>query len=501
MKMIVEAKKRKQELAKKQPAAFELEQTVLGAILIDKDAFMVVADILHVKVFYPERHQIIYKAILNLYEKSWPIDVLTVAEELKRLGCLSQVGNLAYISELTMKVASSANIEFHSRIIIQKYLRRQLGQLSGKLAKDHSDNSKDVFDILEQIGEDVFSIHQSVFTKQYSTMAQLGVQSRKQREEVLLNGKKDGLPSGFTKFDKKIRGFHPSDFTILAGRPGMGKTSAAICIALNNAKIGNPVGLFSLEMSGLQLYNRMLSIESEIEGEKIALSNYDDVQAQTMVQIEESLTELPIFIDDTGGLSLTEFRVKARRMVKNKGVKLIIVDYLQLMSHDLKKGNREQEISIISRGIKALAKELNIPIIALSQLSRAVETRGGDKRPLLSDLRESGSLEQDTDMVIFAYRAEYYQIFEDEEGNSLKGKAELIVSKNRHGALDTIQLGFKAKYTKFTDEDAIDGEFTNFEEVTEEDNFSSFQQQVASMNNNNIVTRQSKINDDEDIPF
>ena len=384
---------------KVQPQAVPLEEAVLGALMLDKEALTVVLDILRSNSFYLDSHQAIYKAMIRLFERSQPIDLLTVAEELRKKGELEIAGGPAYLSELTMKVASSANIEYHARIIAQKYIQRELIRVSTSIIKDAFEDTTDVFDLLDTAEQGLFSIAQQNMNKSYDTMGSLASQALKQMES--LKGQTDGLtgvPTGFAELDRLTSGWQPSDLIILAGRPGMGKTSFVLSLARNAAMdFKKGVALFSLEMSSLQLATRIISIEAEIEGSKMRNGQLEEYEWQQLHSAIERVSEIPIFIDDTPGINVFELRAKCRRLKMQHDIQMIIIDYLQLMSGggESAKGNREQEVSMISRALKGLAKELNVPVIALSQLSRAVETRGGTKRPQLSDLRESGCLTGD----------------------------------------------------------------------------------------------------------
>ena len=475
---------------KVQPQAIPLEEVVLGAIMLEKDALSNVMDIIRAESFYTDAHQLIFKAMLRLFERLHPIDLLTVMEELKKSGDLEPAGGPAYLAELTNRVASAANIEFHARIISQKHIQRELITVSTKIIKDAFEDTTDVFELLDDAEQGLFAITQQNLSRSYESMSSLASKALKQIEE--LKNKEDGLtgiPTGFNDLDRVTSGWQPSDLIIIAARPGMGKTSFVLSAAKNAAgEFNKPVAFFSLEMSSLQLAQRVISIEAEISGSKMRTGQLEDYEWQQLQSAIEKVSEIPIFIDDTPGINIFELRAKARRLKMQHDISLVIIDYLQLMSGGGEgKGNREQEVSNISRGLKGLAKELNIPVIALSQLSRAVETRGGTKRPQLSDLRESGSIEQDADIVGFIYRPEYYQILEDEEGMSLKGIAEFIIGKHRNGALKTVQL-------KFTDEFA---RFSNLEDP----NFNDLPGDTFEMPQSSIITRPSKMNDDEDIPF
>jgi replicative DNA helicase len=471
-----------------QPQAVPLEEAVLGAVMLDKNALPVVLDILRPDSFYTEAHKMIYAAMLRLFEKSQPIDLLTVTEALKKSGELEAIGGPYYLVELSNKVASAANIEFHARIIAQKFIQRELIRVSTNIIKDSFEDTTDVFDLLDSAEQGLFEIAENNMSKGYETMGSLATKALKLLEE--LKNKEDGLtgiPSGFTNLDRLTSGWQPSDLIIVAARPGMGKTSFVLSLAKNAAlDFNKPVAVFSLEMASIQLAQRLISMEAQVSSSKLRNGQLEEYEWQQLHSAFEKVSEIPIFIDDTPSINVFELRAKCRRLKMQHDIQLVIIDYLQLMTNSpdsSKGGNREQEISSISRALKALAKELNIPVIALSQLSRAVEVRGGSKRPQLSDLRESGAIEQDADIVSFIYRPEYYQILEDEEGNTLKGIAEIIIAKHRNGALDTIKLKFVDKYARFDNLDDFDmGGFDPFDD-------------------NPIITRPSRMNNDDDIPF
>ncbi len=477
---------------KVQPQARDLEEAVLGALMLDKNALAIVLDILRAESFYYDGHQLIYKAMLRLFEHSQPVDMLTVMEELKKTSDLDAVGGPPYLAELTNRVASAANTEYHARIIAQKFIQRELIRVSTEIIRNAYEDTTDVFDLLDEAEQGLFSIAQQNMSRGVESMSSLASKALKQLEE--LKNKEDGLtgiPSGFSALDRITSGWQPSDLVILAARPGMGKTSFVLSLARNAAtEFEKPVAVFSLEMSSLQLAQRLISMEAEISGNKMRNGQLEEYEWQQLHSAIERIGEAPIHIDDTPGINIFELRAKARRLKMQHDIQLIIIDYLQLMSGgaDNQRGNREQEISSISRALKGLAKELEVPVIALSQLSRAVEVRGGSKRPQLSDLRESGAIEQDADIVSFIYRPEYYQIMEDEEGQSLKGVAEIIIAKHRNGALDTVKLRFTDKFARFSDLDEPD--FEAMPENTLETPYS------------NVITRPTRINnDDDDITF
>ena len=401
------------------PQAIELEEAVLGALMLDNEALSDTIDILKPEYFYRMEHQKIFDAIIVLFNESKPVDILTVIEQLKKAGELENIGGAFYITQLTNNVASSANTEYHARIIVEKFIQRSLIQISSNIIKDAFDETIDVFDLLSKAEQDLFSVTEGSLRKSYDKMSVLITNAIQSIEE--LKNKKDGLsgvPSGFSKLDRVTSGWQKSDLIIIAGRPGMGKTALVLTMARNIAiNHKTPIGIFSLEMSSDQLVNRLISSESEIPSGKLRKGNLEEYEFVQLHEKIRDLAEAPIYIDDTPGLSVFELRAKARRLVKNHGVQIIIVDYLQLMTAGgNKSGNREQEISTISRSLKGIAKELKIPVIALSQVNRGVESRTStSKRPILADLRESGAIEQDADIVTFIYRPEYYKIYEWEK--------------------------------------------------------------------------------------
>ncbi|MCB9080512.1 MAG: replicative DNA helicase [Lewinellaceae bacterium] len=476
---------------RKPPQAVPLEEAVLGATMLDKDAISVVLDILQPESFYLEAHQLIYRAMLRLFERSQPVDLLTVTEELKKTAHLEAIGGPYYLVELTNKVASAANLEYHARLISQKYIQRELIRVSTDIIRDAYEDTTDVFDLLDDAEQGLFSIAEKNMTRTVEAMGSLASKALKQMEE--LKTKEDGLtgiPTGFTNLDRLTSGWQPSDLIIIAARPGMGKTSFVLSLAKNSSvDFKKPVALFSLEMSSLQLAQRLISMEAEISLSKMRSGKLEEYEWQQLRTAIERISDAQIFIDDTPGINVFELRAKCRRMKMQYDIQMIIIDYLQLMTGggENQRGNREQEVSAISRALKGLAKELEVPVIALSQLSRAVEVRGGSKRPQLSDLRESGSIEQDADIVAFIYRPEYYQILEDEQGQSLKGVAEVIVAKHRNGATDTVKLRFTDQFARFSNLDDPD--------------FGAFPSDVFDNPFPNVITRPSKMNEDEDIPF
>jgi len=443
-------------LGKLQPQARDLEEAVLGALMLEKDALSAVVEILKPEVFYVDAHQKIFQAIITLFSNTLPVDILTVTAQLRKQGDLEMVGGAYYITELTNRVASAANIEYHARIVSQKYIQRELIRISTDVINQSYDDTSDVFELLDFAEQNLFQIAQNNLRRDSRKMDDLLKESIKQLES--LRNKEDaltGVPSGFTALDRMTNGWQKSDLVIIAARPAMGKTAFVLSCARNAAvQFNKPVVVFSLEMSSLQLTNRLISGETEIEQEKIRKGNLMDWEWQQLTSKIGALNEAPLIIDDTPALNVFEFRAKCRRLKAQYDIQMIIIDYLQLMQGraDGKNGNREQEISSISRALKQVAKELEVPVIALSQLSRAVENRpGGSKRPMLSDLRESGAIEQDADMVLFLYRPEYYGLDQDENGNSTAGIGEVIIAKHRNGETGTVPLRFIGKYVKFTD--------------------------------------------------
>ena len=448
------------------PQALDLEEVVLGAMMIDKKGVDEVIDILSPEAFYKEAHQYIFDAIFKLFENSEPIDLLTVSSQLRKDQKLDQVGGDFYLISLTQKVSSSAHIEFHARIILQKFIQRSLIKISNEIIEDSYDETKDVFDLLDKAESKLYEVTQGNIKKSSETAQDLVIQAKKKIEEISNKEGLSGIPSGFDKLDKLTSGWQESDLIIVAARPGMGKTALTLSMARNIAVNQNiPVAFFSLEMASVQLITRLISSETGLSSEKLRTGRLEKHEWEQLNVKVKSLEKAPLFIDDTPSLSIFDLRAKARRLSSQHGIKLIVVDYLQLMTAGggQKGGNREQEISMISRNLKALAKELSIPVIALSQLSRAVETRGGSKRPLLSDLRESGAIEQDADIVSFIYRPEYYKIdeWDDEERTPTDGQAEFIVAKHRNGGLDNIRLKFIGNLGKFDNLDDFVKPFGN----------------------------------------
>ena len=444
------------------PQAIDLEEVVLGAMMIDKKGVDEVIDILSPDAFYLEKHQHIFEAIFMLFQESQPIDLLTVSNQLKTNGKLELSGGDFYLISLTQKVSSSAHIEFHARIILQKFIQRSLIKISNEIIEDSYDETKDVFDLLDKAESRLYEVTQGNIKKSSETAQDLVRQAKTKIEEISKKEGMSGIPSGFDKLDALTSGWQESDLIIVAARPGMGKTALTLSMARNIAVNQNiPVAFFSLEMASVQLITRLISSETGLSSEKLRTGKLEKHEWEQLNVKVKDLEKAPLFIDDTPSLSIFDLRAKARRLASQHGIKMIIIDYLQLMTAAGNGGNREQEISTISRNLKALAKELSVPVIALSQLSRAVETRGGSKRPLLSDLRESGAIEQDADIVSFIYRPEYYKIdeWDDDEQSPTEGQAEFIVAKHRNGGLENIRLKFIGHLGKFDNLDDFSSPF------------------------------------------
>jgi len=489
------------------PQARDLEEAVLGAIMLEKNALDAVVDILKPECFYVDAHQRIYRAMKSLANKSQPIDILTVVEELRTMEELEMVGGAFFVTRLTNTVVSSANIEAHARIILQKFIQRELIRISGEIIGDAYEDSADVFDLLDDAESKLFEITNNHLRKNFDTIDSVLVKTIQRIEDMRhKNEEVTGVPSGFRTLDQVTYGWQNTDLIILAARPAVGKTAFALNLVRNAALSPikkTPVAFFSLEMSSGQLVQRILSAESEIWLEKIARGKLEEHEMkQLYAKGIQRLAEAPIFIDDTPALNIFELRAKCRRLKNKHNIGMVIIDYLQLMSgsNDNKNGNREQEISSISRNLKGLAKELNIPIIALSQLSRAVETRKeGNKMPQLSDLRESGAIEQDADMVMFLYRPEYYDINQNEMGESNRGETHVRIAKHRNGSLETVKLRAMLHIQKFVEDDG--SEFGGM--GLPEGNWTPVQGNDGDGARMFIQTgsRMNSMNDEEDAPF
>ncbi len=483
------------------PQALDLEEVVLGAMMIDKKGVDEVIDILSPDAFYKEAHQYIFEAIYKLFESSEPIDLLTVSAQLRKDKRLDMVGGDFYLISLTQKVSSSAHIEFHARIILQKFIQRSLIRISNEIIEDSYDESQDVFDLLDKAEARLYEVTQGNIKKSSESAQELVIQAKKKIEEISNKEGLSGIPSGFDKVDRVTSGWQDSDLIIIAARPGMGKTALTLSMARNiSVNKDIPVAFFSLEMSSVQLITRLISSETGLSSEKLRTGRLEKHEWEQLNVKVKALEKAPLFIDDTPSLSIFDLRAKARRLKSKHDIKLIVVDYLQLMTTGAsqKGGNREQEISMISRNLKALAKELSVPVIALSQLSRAVETRGGSKRPILSDLRESGAIEQDADIVSFIYRPEYYKIdeWDDEERTPTEGQAELIIAKHRNGGLDSIRLKFIGHLGKFDNLDDFDSPFEFHSKMNAAANDDTFKTDNYPSPDQAFGTE-----DEDDIPF
>lgn len=474
------------------PQALDVEEAVLGALLLEKNALSAVIDLLRPEVFYKETHQIIYKAIVKLYSNSEPVDLITVTNQLRSDGTLDIIGGPFYITQLTHSIASAANIEFHAKIIIEKYIQRKMIETSSGIIREAYEDSTDVFELLDKAEAELFNISQENFRRQYEPIDSLVKLAMKDIETAMSEkGTLRGVPSGFTDLDRITGGWQKTDLIIIAARPSMGKTSVALSMALNNITKFNPpypVAIFSLEMSSSQLVKRFISSHTGIPLSKLIKGELNDTEWQLINQNLNPLLNAKLYIDDTPALSIFELRSKCRRLKEQHDIQIVYIDYLQLMTGDPSlRGVREQEISSISRGLKNLAKELDIPVVVLSQLNRGVETRGGSKKPILADLRESGAIEQDADMVLFVFRHEVYDIDVDDAGRPTAGMANLIIAKHRNGALGEVRLRFKKECAKFEDPDIFYEEGNQaFPPMDNNENFDS---------QSTIITVSSKMNE------
>ena len=438
------------------PSAIDLEEAIIGGMLIDKAAVYQVLMIIHDSdVFYRESNKLIFEAIRLLSNENKGVDLLTVTNELKREGNLEVVGDMYYLIGLTQKVASTAHIEEHCRIVMQYWVKRKVIEISNKQIADAYAETVDVFDLVDSAEKGLDAINEMLDTgKSTATFADALMQVV-ERVELLSNKTSTevvGVTTGFTNVDHFTGGWQESDLVIVAARPGMGKTSLILKNLLEIALNNKAVGMFSLEMSVQQLAARLIAINSNFHLAQLIKKGFEhDRYFNTLNEVVGAMEKLNIYVDDSAGISIQQLQMKARMWKRKYNIQALFVDYIQLMSGDSKNGNREQEISTISRRLKQLAKELNIPVIALSQLSRSVETRGGDKRPRLSDLRESGAIEQDADTVCFIFRPEYYDMQCDPELESLGANTELIFAKYRSGSLETKGLYWQGDKTKFMD--------------------------------------------------
>ena len=442
------------------PQALDMEEAVLGAIMLEKEAVITIMDILKPASFYKEAHQKIFKAVLYLNVKEYPVDLYTVTEELRSHNELDSVGGPVYLTQLTSKVVSAANVDYHARIVAQKYIQRELIRVSTEIQNRSFDDSIDVTELLDFSENELFQIAEGNIKREVAPINMVIKEAIREIEEA---GKREdalvGIPSGFTKLDRLTSGWQKADLVIIAARPSMGKTAFALSMARNIAVEHNKgVAVFSCEMSSIQLVNRLIIAETDIPGDKIKNGRLNEDEWKQLDTRIKKLVQAPIYIDDTPAISIFELRAKCRRLMAQRKLDIVIVDYLQLMSGPENAGSREQEVSTISRSLKSIAKELNVPILALSQLNRSVEMRGGTKRPLLSDLRESGAIEQDADMVVFIHRQEKFGIPTFEDGTSTRGIAEIILAKNRNGPVDDVRLRFREERAQFVDIDDFDVE-------------------------------------------
>ncbi len=440
------------------PQAIDMEEAVLGAIMLEKEAVITILDILKPESFYKDAHRKYSRQFLICHSREFPVDLYTVTEELRAHNELESVGGPVYLTQLTSKVVSAANVDYHARIVAQKYIQRELIRVSTEIQTRSFDDTYDVTELLDFSENALFQIAEGNIKREVSPINMVIKEAIREIEEA---GKREdalvGTPSGFTKLDRLTSGWQKSELIIIAARPSMGKTAFALSMARNMAiDHGKNVAIFSCEMSSIQLVNRLIIAETDIPGDKIRNGRLSEEEWKQLDTRIKKLVQAPIFIDDTPAISIFELRAKCRRLMAQHKLDIVIVDYLQLMSGPENAGSREQEVSNISRSLKSIAKELNVPIIALSQLNRSVEMRGGTKRPLLSDLRESGAIEQDADMVVFIHRQEKFGIPTFEDGSSTKGIAEIILAKNRNGPVDDVRLRFREEKAQFVDIDEFD---------------------------------------------
>ena len=444
-------------LSKLYPQAVDIEKSVLGGIIIEEDAILEVVNIINVDTFYSSQNKEVYKAILNLFENHLPIDLRTVIDQLKKNGSLEKKEKEEYVISLIDRVVSGANIEYHSFLILEYAIKREIINISREILKQALDPTTDIFNLIDTAEQKMLDVSSKNIKKNYSDLNTLLKETISTIDQKRNNKTGiTGIPSGFNSLDKITSGWQKSDLIIIAARPGMGKTAFTLSLVRNAAVMNNtPVALFSLEMSSTQLVSRLISAESELDATKINSGQLENYEWEQLKHKTNIISKAPIYIDDTPSLSVSELRTKCRKLKVKHDIQMIVIDYLQLLTSNnlFNKGtfNREQEISYISRSLKSIAKELEVPVITPSQLSRAVETRGGDKRPMLSDLRESGAIEQDADIVMFLYRPEYYGLFSEDNDFNIKGITELIIAKHRNGPLDTAFAKFINKYVKFED--------------------------------------------------
>ena len=436
------------------PSVPEVEMAVLGAMLIDNDAVPKAIEILKAESFFDKRNRVIFESMSSLYESNEPIDTVSVYEELKKEGKSDDAGGAAYLSKLTQDISSAANIDYHARVVLEKWILRQLISASFEIANSAYEGNEDVFDLLDAAESKIFQISEKGIKESFKSMDKAVKEALELIEAIHSKSISSfSVPTGFFELDELLGGFQKSDLIIIAARPSMGKTAFAMSAA-RNAAIDHqvPIAVFSLEMATIQLATRLISAEARINAHNVRTGKFKAEEGAKISRTVHKLSKAPIYIDDTPAISILELRAKARRLKNEKNIGLIIIDYLQLLSASYNMESREREISTISRSLKALAKELNIPVVALSQLNRQVESRT-DKRPMLSDLRESGSIEQDADVVIFLYRPEVYGITQfsagDMNGETTEGVAEIIIGKQRNGPIGDVKLRFIKDYARF----------------------------------------------------
>jgi replicative DNA helicase len=431
------------------PWSSEAEQAVLGAMLLDQDAALRAAELIDDSMFYREGHRRLFRAMLALTEQRTVIDHITLRDELLRRGELEPAGGLEYLAELVDSVPTAANLEFHAKIVKDKAILRRLIEGATAIVTEAYDGKSTANELLDSAESRIFQISQQRGDQGFTRIKEMLWPTMERIETLQKSGKAiTGVPSGFADLDELTTGFQPSDLIVVAARPSMGKTAFCLNIATHAAVEGHGVAVFSLEMSKESLVQRMLTAEARVNSQAVRRGELKDFDFTRLARAAGILQSCPVWIDDTPALTLLEMRSKARRLKVENDVRLIIVDYLQLMRSPERSENRVQEISDISRSLKALARELEVPVMALSQLSRASEQRGGERKPILSDLRDSGAIEQDADIVVFIHRPEMYAK-EDADGNSNEGVAEVIVAKHRNGPTGTLDLYFHKQFTRF----------------------------------------------------
>ena len=488
------------------PQAVEIEQAVIGSMLIEHGAATIALQMLKAEDFYQHSHQHIFQTLSRLYERDNPLDLLTVENELKDLNLLEAIGGPSYLSDLTRMVSSSANIEYHAQIITEKAIKRNLIKNCTEVITESYDSSSDAYDVLDDAEQRIFDLANQKSKSSAKPVSDVLKDTLAYLEDM--RGKKygiTGVPSGL-KVDEITAGWQKGDLVIIAARPSMGKTAFVLTAARNAAmhndeNLKTNVAIFSLEMSNQSLVQRLLTMEARVRSDEARKGTLNDEHFKDLIEAAGRLFASQIFIDDTPAITLMELRTKARRLKSEHDIGLIIIDYLQLMQGSTRENrNREQEIASISRGLKSLAKELDVPVVALSQLSRAVEQRGGDKRPQLSDLRESGSIEQDADVVMFLYRPEYYGITTTAEGQSTAGMAEAIVGKQRNGPIGSKMLYFVKDYARFENLTVNDTQ-VDFNGAQLEEHRLSTTGDFSASTPANVMLPNSQMPPDDETPF